>query len=1776
MTFIVPIIDYCLKSRDKGKRGVKALIVYPMNALANSQYKQIAKVLENTGLRVCLYTGQLPYVVKKEDRKKYLNSEVPSRDDAQKNPPDILITNYSMLEYIMDRHDDHRIFLEDYKQNFRFIVLDEIHTYQGNLGSHVAHLIRRFKYEVLISKDNNKISKNKIICIGTSATIDNEIEKLLLDAENESKKRDSQEVKTKTESEIVVFAKKLFDEEFNEDSVIKAKYYDLVADMKIKSLSTNITLKKEDIHKFTGELEQAYDLLVKILGESKINSTELSEEYLGNLLMEHPASKFLYENLKAQSMKLTDLEDLYYKNYRKSTSISKKLSDYELRAIILVSSTAKVRVYNEIRDLSIFRIHQFYNKGNPIYSCITKDEYHLQFSGTTKCNDCGEIGKTRYTFPLVFCNNCGNEFFNVFLEPINLDEENKIFSVRPAFNSFSSDSDLYKGYICKVIKEGEDTKDRINENYSPPTEWFQVRDKTKLYKRYRGKVPELMYFCPECNIIQNLNSENVCEHDEFRIKVWANLRDFNVCPYCGTDYIGIKREISKLYSPLYTGRSTPVDVLVISALDSFKQENQKLLLFSDNRQDTAFQSAHLNDFYQKIMVRHAIYGIIKEGNKNGNEINLNNIGTLLHNKFNLMNIDFLARPGNVDENYVYEINKLYIDYYTFLALTDNLLSTYRLNPNLEKLGLLQIKYKGLDNFARDPLWLNPANLFSELLNTPDANFLDEKSELIIKNLPERIIYDLALSILNEMRSKAAIRHDLLNKTEEYWIDWKRKLNSKAVFDHPFFNFRKSNRYYIDVEDFQKYLLLLDVNVIALQFFSSRSAIFKNTKKFLNDAKTIVLNEIDELDDKEKVEIYLKIHKFFVNMLFVSGYIESDELATKKKLKYAVYQLNPSKLVFELAENPLECPKCKRIFYYKTHNNCVQGRCFSKLRKLDESNNFFKNLYLRNSILDHPLIAAEHTSQINLHERGVLEDDFEEHQPGKVNALVCTPTMELGVDIGNLSLVFLRNVPPNSSSYAQRAGRAGRNQNNSLVLTFCSFNLFSNSGAHDNYYYHNPEKIVSGLIIPPRFSLDSKKIMKLHINGIIMRYISQHISGKLSEMIDFRNPPLYPFNGDRLKGIKTALTIKNSDIIDKIINTYNLLEFQNNYSWFTEDFIKDYVNDFFDSFLNVFNAIRREYDNYTKERDELIQIFKDKGSKYAGLEYIRVKQIQKLLDEIEFKDIDSSTQKNSYSRYNTWNYMRNNGFIPNYGFPEETIKVQLWNRNRDSQPIDNYRNPIVAIREFAPLSRIYLKGMVYLVNYADYSYKGNLDKKEFYLCSNCNHIEIESEFHELKNLQYCPKCNKSVNPLGFKDAFEFPSMRGYTREVITSRQENRAPGYYEVIYNYHPSKILKNYKICEKNGEDIGKITLDLEGKVLALNVGRFDYDSRNFETFNFCLNCQKWLSSDEVSEKNLSKHINVTDVDVRWKKGCKIDNIQKDKWLFLINPYNLICIDIKQDIINKLVKESEYPQKNLIGFNLEMFYYSFMYLFKMSIEHIFSLNDNDLLGFITKGDNDEIRIIIYETEDGGSGYLRLLINEHKWFKLLISKLPELIHFQIENGLIKDRHDQFVRGCKDACYECLKNYRNQFDHDKLNRHYIRPYLDSLINTYLEEIVDVQNYDKEIHEEDFESSLEKLFWNTLKENNIKLPDENQKGIFDPINNAPYTRADFFYSPKLCVYIDGPPHDPHKFAKQHEKDSVITSELEIMGYDVFRIPLYNMDSAKEDIIPFLEKLKEKIDKL
>lgn len=153
LTYIIPIVDYCLRLRQQGAaRGTRAIIVYPMNALANSQLEELSKFLGPDSARQLVtfgrYTGQ-------EDQAE--------RDRLAQNPPDILLTNFMMLELLMTKQQEDAKAVIGNARGLRFLVLDELHTYRGRQGADVALLVRRVR-EALAGED-------RLICIGTSATM---------------------------------------------------------------------------------------------------------------------------------------------------------------------------------------------------------------------------------------------------------------------------------------------------------------------------------------------------------------------------------------------------------------------------------------------------------------------------------------------------------------------------------------------------------------------------------------------------------------------------------------------------------------------------------------------------------------------------------------------------------------------------------------------------------------------------------------------------------------------------------------------------------------------------------------------------------------------------------------------------------------------------------------------------------------------------------------------------------------------------------------------------------------------------------------------------------------------------------------------------------------------------------------------------------------------------------------------------------------------------------------------------------------------------------------------------------------------------------------------------------------------------------------------------------------------------------------------------------------------------------------------------------------------
>ncbi len=158
LCFFVPVVDAIVRSRKAGRpRKTRAIIVYPMNALANSQIKEIEKFISQSGLPEDLkpvvrrYTGQ----ESQEERQRIAD-----------NPPDILLTNFMMAELLLTRQDALDTKVIDNASGLEFIVLDELHTYRGRQGADVAILVRRLQDRCAPAKAP--------ICIGTSATMASE------------------------------------------------------------------------------------------------------------------------------------------------------------------------------------------------------------------------------------------------------------------------------------------------------------------------------------------------------------------------------------------------------------------------------------------------------------------------------------------------------------------------------------------------------------------------------------------------------------------------------------------------------------------------------------------------------------------------------------------------------------------------------------------------------------------------------------------------------------------------------------------------------------------------------------------------------------------------------------------------------------------------------------------------------------------------------------------------------------------------------------------------------------------------------------------------------------------------------------------------------------------------------------------------------------------------------------------------------------------------------------------------------------------------------------------------------------------------------------------------------------------------------------------------------------------------------------------------------------------------------------------------------------------
>ena len=162
--------------------------------------------------------------------------------------------------------------------------------------------------------------------------------------------------------------------------------------------------------------------------------------------------------------------------------------------------------------------------------------------------------------------------------------------------------------------------------------------------------------------------------------------------------------------------------------------------------------------------------------------------------------------------------------------------------------------------------------------------------------------------------------------------------------------------------------------------------------------------------------------------------------------------------------------------------CTAWRCDGDLEFLrDDPDNYDLQLLDQGYSMLRP---EEHTAMVPAGERERLENLFKGDSDA-VNALVCTPTLELGVDIGQLDAVLMRNVPPLPANYWQRAGRAGRRHRMAVDLTYCR------PVSHDRAYFAEPLKLLAGRVDPPAFNLSNEVMIAKHVHATVITRLHQY-------------------------------------------------------------------------------------------------------------------------------------------------------------------------------------------------------------------------------------------------------------------------------------------------------------------------------------------------------------------------------------------------------------------------------------------------------------------------------------------------------------------------------------------------------------------------------------------------------------------------------------------------------------------------------------------------------------
>lgn len=715
LCFFVPIVDAVIRARKAGDiQQTRAIIVYPMNALANSQTKEIQRFIGQADLPEALRPTVKRYTGQEKDTE---------RQAIAANPPDILLTNYMMLELLLTRQDEVDTKVIANASGIEFIVLDELHTYRGRQGADVAILVRRLR---------DRCAGSSPVCIGTSATMASE---------------GTDGSRAATVSDV---ASRLFGAAIGPESVI---------DESLRR-ATDDSLSLADVKP-----------LLRAVVEAPLPVTLTDADLRRNPLA-------VWAEL---ALGLDDRQVLRRRKPLPFGDAARALAEDtglpEARCgVALETFLTRVSLPEDARGglggqaFLAFKLHRFIAGAGEVYTTLRPGPRNVSLEGQIY----DPADPTARLYPTRFCRSCGHEHHVVTLAAES--DGGRVFLPRGIDDTPlpAQEDDDIAGYLTPVGDGDEDYR-FTGEIEGFPEDWLEEqRGVPRLRSNRKKQAPIRM------NVLADGRVSG--EGRPF----WFLPGRLAFCPCCHELPASRSSERTKLAGLTAEGRSSATTLIVSSALEwlnrpdsSVPDDKRKLLGFTDNRQDAALQAGHFNDFLFVSLLRGAILKAVLAAGEDGlfeDEFGLR-VGRALG--FTAENaatrIHWMADPkaSGVQRK---DAERVLTKVLAHRVWTDLRRGWRFTNPSLGVLKLIRVDYVGLADLAADGARMDAA---SPVLGRLDPTRRERVLRAVLDVMVEGLAVDteaLDLTILDgiSQNSRSLLR-------DPWAIDRNETLRGQAAF-----------------------------------------------------------------------------------------------------------------------------------------------------------------------------------------------------------------------------------------------------------------------------------------------------------------------------------------------------------------------------------------------------------------------------------------------------------------------------------------------------------------------------------------------------------------------------------------------------------------------------------------------------------------------------------------------------------------------------------------------------------------------------------------------------------------------------------------------------------------------------------------------------------------------------------------------------------------------------------------------------------------------------------